>query len=172
MITDGQVQGSMHTMVVLPVAQIADGQVQAQTTMVAPVTQILDGQPQAPTIVPSTSTAAAVSQISDAQIQAPTTEAAPAPTVTETAVSQATDAQVSVATSSSSAALGSPSSSGGAQMVACATENSLALTLDNGVLKDAKGRTGYIASNLWVISSASLSIRTNGLPAVRHVLNV
>ena len=32
-------------------------------------------------------------------------------------------------------------------MVACSTPGELAITLNNGVLKDAKGRTGYIASN-------------------------
>lgn len=32
-------------------------------------------------------------------------------------------------------------------MVACDQEGELAITLDNGILKDAKGRTGYIASN-------------------------
>jgi len=32
-------------------------------------------------------------------------------------------------------------------MVACASNSTLALTLTNGVLTDAKGRTGYIAAN-------------------------
>ena len=32
-------------------------------------------------------------------------------------------------------------------MVACDQPGNLAITLDNGILKDAKGRTGYIASN-------------------------
>jgi len=33
------------------------------------------------------------------------------------------------------------------KMVSCASPGELEITLDNGILKDAKGRTGYIASN-------------------------
>jgi hypothetical protein len=40
---------------------------------------------------------------------------------------------------------GSPES--GTQLVACQVANTLSMTLQDGVLKDAKGRTGYIASN-------------------------
>lgn len=32
-------------------------------------------------------------------------------------------------------------------MIACEEPGELAITLDGGILKDAKGRTGYIASN-------------------------
>ncbi|KAK8219229.1 hypothetical protein M8818_000961 [Zalaria obscura] len=33
------------------------------------------------------------------------------------------------------------------QMVACSSDSTLSITLANGVLKDAQGRTGYIAAN-------------------------
>jgi len=33
------------------------------------------------------------------------------------------------------------------KMVACDQPGELAITIDGGILKDAKGRTGYIASN-------------------------
>ena len=139
-IADGQVQPGTHTTTALAVAQIADGQIQAHTTAVSPITQFSDGQPQAPTNTPSSSIITAVSQISDAQVQAPTTAIAPTPTVTELAIFQATHAQVSEATPAPS--------SGGVQVVTCETEGGLVVTLENGILKDAKGRTGYIASNL------------------------
>ena len=139
MITDGQIQAGMHTMLMLPVKQIGDGQIQAQTTTYAPVTIISDGQPQAPIIPTPTTTASPVTEATDAQPQAPTT-APPAPVVTS-ATSTSVPA-TSVAPSAPEA-----SSTGGVAMVACASEGTLALTLADGILKDAKGRTGYIASN-------------------------
>jgi hypothetical protein len=42
---------------------------------------------------------------------------------------------------------GQANSSGGSTQTACMSDNSLVLTLSNGVLMDSKGRTGYIASN-------------------------
>ena len=130
-IMDGQAQAP-H-----PVSQIGDGQVQAQT--MAAVTAMSDGQPQAPTMH---MTVSAVSQKSDAQPQAPTG--------TASAVSQKSDAQPQAP--SSAAAAASPSASGsssssGTVMVACASNSTLALTLADGILHDAKGRTGYIAAN-------------------------
>lgn len=140
MISDGQIQATVPTTTVLPVGQIGDGQIQAHTTSAIPVTQIADGQPQAPTVVTPTSTTAAVSQISDAQVQAPTDEAATSPAVaTNIAATEASDAQIAEATP------WAPLSN--VKTVACQQEDSLGLTLDNGVLKDAFGRTGYIASN-------------------------
>ncbi len=148
-IMDGQAQAP-H-----PVSQIGDGQVQAQT--MAAVTAMSDGQPQAPTMH---MTVSAVSQKSDAQPQAPTgtasavsqkSDAQPqAPTGTASAVSQKSDAQPQAP--SSAAAAASPSASGsssssGTVMVACASNSTLALTLADGILHDAKGRTGYIAAN-------------------------
>ncbi|KAL9597120.1 MAG: hypothetical protein Q9219_005342 [cf. Caloplaca sp. 3 TL-2023] len=130
MIMDGQIQAGMHTMLMMPV-QLPDGQLQAPaaTTTYAPVTVIADGQPQVPTLPPPTSTAAPVTQATDAQPQAPS-NTAPASAPASTATPQP-----------------SPSSSRSVTNVACATEDTLALTLADGVLKDAKGRTGYIASN-------------------------
>ncbi|MCJ1454806.1 hypothetical protein MMC28_005159 [Mycoblastus sanguinarius] len=167
MITDGQIQAGFHTMMMMPVAnQITDGQIQLQTTL-APVTQINDGQPQAPT-VGVTSTATPVSQATDAQIVAPTsiaapaTSAAPATTTapattaapatsaapaTTSASSSSTFSTSSSSTSSTSSSAAAASSSSGVQMVACDSSGTLAITLDGGVLKDSKARTGYIASN-------------------------
>ncbi|KAL8807286.1 MAG: hypothetical protein Q9182_000791 [Xanthomendoza sp. 2 TL-2023] len=155
-VTDGQPQAGSHTMMFMA-AQIGDGQVQAQTTTYAPVTVISDGQPQAPTLPAPTATQIPVSQIGDAQPQAPT----------QTPVSQIGDAQPQAPTSGgpSPSVTGSPSASSAPQredpssapesssagsgitMVACETEGTLAITLADGVLKDAQGRTGYIASN-------------------------
>ncbi|KAL8712929.1 MAG: hypothetical protein Q9220_002787 [cf. Caloplaca sp. 1 TL-2023] len=129
---DGQVQAGMHTMMMMA-AQIGDGQVQIHTTTYAPVTVISDGQPQAPTLpTPTTTTEAAVSQIGDAQPQA--TTGGPSPSSAPS-------------TSEMSSAEESPSTSSGITMVACASEDTLTLTLAGGVLTDAKGRTGYIAAN-------------------------
>ena len=120
-IADGQPQAATSA---APVSQIADGQPQAANTA-APVSQIADGQPQAAT------TAGAVSQIADGQVQA------------SSAVSQIADGQVQASATGSSSAANSASP----QMVACKGDGVLSLTLDNGVLLDDQGRTGYIASN-------------------------
>lgn len=124
--TDGQVGVGVHTMVMMA-AQIGDGQVQAQTKTYAPVSVISDGQPQAPSLpAPTTSsTAVPVAQASDAQPEAPSITSQ-APSVTD-APTPATDR--------------------GVTMVACESDDTLAITLADGVLTDAKGRTGYIASN-------------------------
>lgn len=108
------------------VSQIHDGQVQAppQLPAVRPVSQIKDGQPQA-----APATATPVSQIKDGQPQA-----AQGP-----AVAQIKDGQPQATT-----AVGSSST---VQQAACAAKDTLALTLINSVLKDAQGRTGYVASN-------------------------
>ena len=150
-ISDAQPQAStgQPKVSVAPVSQISDGQAQAPTKTMLPVSQIGDGQAQAPS-----STAVAVSQISDGQPQAATTTAAPVSQIsdgqpqasTASAVSQISDAQPQAGTATGGAA--SPASTrGSVQMVACASSNTLALTLNNGVLLDNKGRTGYIASN-------------------------
>lgn len=141
MVTDGQLQAGMHTMMMMP-AQIGDGQIQvsAATMTYAPVTVISDGQPQAPTLPAPSSTATPVSQISDAQPQAPTAA------VSSPAVTSAPQASAPSRSDPSSGPQPSPSSSS-VTNVACETEGTLEITLADGVLKDAKGRTGYIASN-------------------------
>jgi hypothetical protein len=45
------------------------------------------------------------------------------------------------------------------QIVACQTKDTLQITLKDGVLKDAKGRTGYIASNFQFQYVSSLHIQ-------------
>lgn len=160
MIMDGQIQGGMHTMTMMPVSQIGDGQAQAPTMVtMAPVTVITDGQPQAPVVTaapvtqipdgqPQVSTAGAVTQISDGQPQAST---AGAVTQISDGQPQASTAkpvtQISDAQPQASAAPGASSSSPGTNLVACKSEGTLELILTDGVLKDAQGRTGYIASN-------------------------
>jgi Yeast PIR protein repeat len=163
MIIDGQIQGGMHTMTMMPISQIGDGQVQAPTKVtMAPVTVISDGQPQAPVVTaapvsqipdgqPQATTAAPVSQISDGQPQAST--AAPVSQVsdgqpqasTATPVTQISDAQLQASTASGPAP--ASSNSPGTSLVACRSSGTLELTLKDGILKDAQGRTGYIASN-------------------------
>lgn len=135
---DGQIQAGLHTMMMMPAQQIGDGQVQAPAaTTFAPVTVISDGQPQAPTL--PTPTATPVTQAVDAQPQAPST-AVSAPGITSTP-------KASGPSKSTSSSPKETSSSGGITNVACATEGTLTLTLADSVLKDAQGRTGYIADN-------------------------
>ena len=156
MIIDGQIQGGMHTMTMMPVSQISDGQVQAPPTMVtmAPVTVISDGQPQAPVVsVP-------VPRNSDGHPQA--SNATPVP--------RTPDAQLQTSTASGSAP--AAASSPATNLVACRTEGTLKLTLTDGILKDARGRTGYIASNFQLqfdappqagaIFTSGFSVCTNG----------
>ncbi|OCK86443.1 hypothetical protein K432DRAFT_376758 [Lepidopterella palustris CBS 459.81] len=137
-ISDGQIQAAT-TATVLAVSQISDGQIQAPKSTVLPVSQISDGQPQAPKTTLLTSTLKPISQISDGQPQAPThtanstsykTHLIPAAKAKRYAFPQA-----------------APSPAPSPQFVTCASNDTLELTLSNGVLKDAIGRTGYIASN-------------------------
>ncbi|GME91259.1 unnamed protein product [[Candida] boidinii] len=101
--------------------QIGDGQIQATTATVAPVTQIGDGQIQA-------TTASGASQIEDGQVQATTASGA----------SQVSDGQVQ-ATSSAESSYD--------VAVACKADGALAMTLEDGILKDSKGRIGSIVAN-------------------------
>ena len=141
-------------MMVMPIAQSSDAQVFRATTTMAPVTEFVDGQPQAPKVTP----APAASQSSGGQIEESTAAAAS----TAAPVSQPPVAQPQTSASASSspattpapgtsttsaAAAASSSSSANSVMVACATNGTLELTLDDGILHDSVGRTGYIASN-------------------------
>jgi len=135
-IGDAQPQAPTYssTMYHTAISQIGDGQVQIIYTTIPVVTQIGDAQPQAPT-------ATVVSQIGDAQPQAPKTTAA---------VSQIGDAQPQASTLKTSTLAATSTGSGAApsvSMVACKTNSTLELDLQNGQLKDGKGRFGYIASN-------------------------
>merc|ERR1712070_1098706 len=158
-IADGQVQAAQSSVCYAmdsqgrTVSQIADGQIQAPTSTPAPsmtmmgVSQIADGQIQGPACTPSAQVqdgqmgctrVPAISQISDGQIQAPTVTVQSTNTITSTAtavVSQIADGQIQ-----NSGVL----SNG---RVACQDNGTLALMLNNGVVTDNQGRTGYIASN-------------------------
>lgn len=160
MINDGQIQAPT-TMKVMAITQISDGQIQAPTatyTTVVAVSQITDGQIQAATA--TYTTVVAVSQITDGQVQAATATTSATTFVTVVAVSQITDGQPQAVTSATSTVAGVTQIGDGqaqatsttgvyspSQVVACASNDTLSLTLSGGVLKDAKGRTGYIASN-------------------------
>jgi hypothetical protein len=134
-ITDGQVQAGMHTVTMMPVSQITDGQVQGPKTVTyMPVSVISDGQPQAPKL--PTQTACPASQISDGQPQACTS------VVTAVSIKSEGQAQAPTASSSAPAATGTPY-----ELVACRTSSSLEISLNNGILTDSVGRTGYIAAN-------------------------
>lgn len=148
MIKDGQIQGGMHTMVMMPVAnQIKDGQIQIQTTL-APVTEFSDGQPVAPTVVPSSQ----VGQQSDAQPTVAATSApaaSPAPAPATSAAAPVSSAAAPASSAASSAAASSAPSTGGTGNGYTMTEckAALSITLAGGVLTDQDGKTGYIASN-------------------------
>lgn len=142
-IADGQPQAPTATMMMMPISQIGDGQAQAHYSA-PPVSQIGDGQIQAPV------TATPVSQLPDAQPQAPTgtapavtqlPDAQPgAPTGTAPAVTQATDAQPGA----TSTGVATPPT---VQMVACKTNSTLQMTIEDGLLYDGLRRRGYIAAN-------------------------
>jgi len=130
-ISDGQPQAPTATMIMMPVSQIGDGQAQAYYH---PVSQIGDGQVQAPT--------AAVSQIGDGQPQAPT--------ITATAATEKSDGQPNAPTGVTQKSDGQPAATqapSNVQMVACKSNSTLELTIENGVLYDGLRRQGYIASN-------------------------
>ncbi|KAL0261001.1 hypothetical protein SLS55_004693 [Diplodia seriata] len=109
-----------------PPSPSSSSSTEAATTVI-PISEISDGQPQAPAITSSSSTPSA-SSFSTAE-----------PGTTVAAVSQISDGQIQ----SSTAARNKRS------LTACATDSTLTLTLsgDDGVLRDARNRTGYVASN-------------------------
>ncbi|KAI7579626.1 hypothetical protein KC316_g9375 [Hortaea werneckii] len=147
-IADGQVQAAKNSRVCYDVdsqgrtvSQIADGQIQAPTSTPAPsmtmmgVSQIADGQIQGPACTPS-----AQVQDADGQIQAPTATVQSTTTNTVTSTATAVVSQIADGQIQNSGAL----SNG---RVACQDNSTLGLMLDNGVVTDNQGRTGYIASN-------------------------
>ncbi|KAI6952181.1 hypothetical protein KC318_g13858 [Hortaea werneckii] len=161
-IADGQVQAAKNSRVCYDVdsqgrtvSQIADGQIQAPTSTPAPsmtmmgVSQIADGQIQGPACTPSAQVqdgqmgctrVPAISQIPDGQIQAPTATVQSTTTNTVTSTATAVVSQIADGQIQNSGAL----SNG---RVACQDNSTLGLMLDNGVVTDNQGRTGYIASN-------------------------
>jgi hypothetical protein len=161
-ITDGQIQAGMHTVTIMPVSQISDGQPQGPTVTYMPVSVISDGQPQAPNL--PTKTACAASQIIDGQPQAGCTTTATACaasqiidgqpqngcTITSAAnpVSTISEGQQQAPTDPASVTSSDPpASTTPSELVACRTDSSLEMSLSNGILTDSDGRTGYIASN-------------------------
>lgn len=122
-IGDGQIQ---HQTAASVVNQIGDGQIQHQTAA-SVVNQIGDGQ-----IQHQTATASVVNQINDGQIQHQTTAAA---------VSQIDDGQVQATASAA------PVDDLDSIPQACLSNDNLAMTLENSVLRDAKGRIGAIVAN-------------------------
>ncbi|KAI7545331.1 hypothetical protein KC331_g6274 [Hortaea werneckii] len=161
-IADGQVQAAQNSRVCYDVdsqgrtvSQIADGQIQAPTSTPAPsmtmmgVSQIADGQIQGPACTPSAQVqdgqmgctrVPAISQIPDGQIQAPTATVQSTTTNTVTSTATAVVSQIADGQVQNSGAL----SNG---RVACQDNSTLGLMLDNGVVTDNQGRTGYVASN-------------------------
>jgi hypothetical protein len=137
-ITDGQVQVGMHTMAMMPVSQISDGQPQGPTVTYMPVSVISDGQPQAPKL--PTKTACSAWQIIDGQPQnGCTITSITKPVSTIPKGQPQARADIVSATSSAPTASGTP--------YACRTNSSLEMSLSNGILTDSDGRTGYIAAN-------------------------
>ncbi|KAI6890352.1 hypothetical protein KC334_g14822, partial [Hortaea werneckii] len=108
-----------------------DGQIQGPAC--TPSAQVQDGQ-MGCTRVP------AISQIPDGQIQAPTATVQSTTTNTVTSTATAVVSQIADGQIQNSGAL----SNG---RVACQDNSTLGLMLDNGVVTDNQGRTGYIASN-------------------------
>ncbi|KAI6951988.1 hypothetical protein KC318_g16804 [Hortaea werneckii] len=163
-IADGQVQAAQNSRVCYDVdsqgrtvSRIADGQIKAPTSAPAPapsmtmmgVSQIADGQIQGPACTPSAQVqdgqmgctrVPAISQIPDGQIQAPTATVQSTTTNTVTSTATAVVSQIADSQIQNSGAL----SNG---RVACQENSTLGLMLDNGVVTDNQGRTGYIASN-------------------------
>ncbi|QDS74598.1 hypothetical protein FKW77_008420 [Venturia effusa] len=143
------------------VSQIADGQIQAPTTP-TPLERTTSA-PSPAVVTPGSPEAVAggsglVSQIGDGQIQAPVApkpagaapdvEPKPAANATHPAAAPAAAVMPPLSAMAMRRDLGvPPPEKPSAQFVACITNGTLTVTLDGGVLKDDKGRTGYIASN-------------------------
>ncbi|WLF79628.1 beta-1,3-glucan linked protein [Lodderomyces elongisporus] len=160
-ITDGQIQHQTTAAAASVVNQIGDGQIQHQTTAAAAsvVNQIGDGQIQHQT---TAQTVAGVNQISDGQIQNPSTtllsSVAGAAQITDGQV-QATNTvaaesrlptNATVATSGSSDPVVESDSAEPEDtniQEACYSSNNLAMTLQDGLLADSKGRVGAIVAN-------------------------
>lgn len=135
------------------ISQIGDGQVQAptaptvlqRTTFAAPPAVATPGSPK--TIAAS----GVVSEIGDGQVQAPKPAVV---TPVDAGVPPKPAANVPLVPPPAVPMVGmnmkraeAPPENPATQFVSCLTKGTLTMTLDGGVLKDDKGRTGYIASN-------------------------
>lgn len=122
---DGQIQNPAAS-------QVGDGQVQNPAA-----TQIEDGQLQkspSPATVPPITTPAAPSTPASVPLTSVGPPASPSPVISST----------STTTGDASASRPTLGSNG---LESCAKEGALAITLEDGILKDQQGRTGYIAAN-------------------------
>ncbi|SCV01746.1 LAMI_0G13454g1_1 [Lachancea mirantina] len=123
------------------VSQIGDGQVQASsvtstsaassTETEAAVSQITDGQPQATSAASSSPvlTASGASQVSDGQIQASATSEDKTTTTLSSGSASASSTGITI------------------NAVSCSSDGTLEMSLENGILKDNKGRIGSIVAN-------------------------
>ncbi|SCW03182.1 LAFE_0G04808g1_1 [Lachancea fermentati] len=160
-IGDGQIQATTATAKTTSSTKASS---KSAASSAAAVSQITDGQIQATTSTKATSTKAAektdtaVSQITDGQIQATTkASSTKAAESTETAASQISDGQIQATTSStrdtttlsstSSTSSASSSSEVTIKAVSCKVNGTLQMTLNDGILKDEKGRIGSIVAN-------------------------
>ncbi|SCU99649.1 LAME_0G04566g1_1 [Lachancea meyersii CBS 8951] len=129
------------------VSQIGDGQIQASTTT---------SKSSSSTSKATTSTTGAVSQITDGQIQATSKSSSTVSTSSAGAASQVSDGQIQQSTASkktttlssnSVASTASGSAEADIKVVSCKNDGTLEMTLEGGILKDAKGRIGSIVAN-------------------------
>ena len=138
-ISDGQIQQQTKTTANV-VNQISDGQVQQQTkTTASVVNQISDGQVQQQTKTKAASESV-INQISDGQVQQHTS------TATANVASQVSDGQVQ-ATGSSSSSSSANSDSNSIFGETCIASDALTISLEDGELRDSKGRVGAIVAN-------------------------
>jgi hypothetical protein len=116
------------------------------TASVALISQIGDGQIQAPVVSAKPAAASAIPSAAPKPAAAPQVAAPPvaAPPVVAPAAPVADHAGMS---GMSGMNMFKRQSSGGTQGAICKRPNDLRVTLQDGVLKDHLGRTGYIASN-------------------------
>lgn len=130
------------------ISQIGDGQIQAPTTPIVLQRTIFAAPlpaaatPGSPKTVGSGTGSGLVSEIGDGQIQAPKPAVAP-PAAPPAAAPPAAMPPMAGMNMKRDAPPENPAT----QFVACMTPGTLSMTLADGVLKDDKGRTGYIASN-------------------------
>ncbi|CEP64455.1 uncharacterized protein LALA0_S11e04566g [Lachancea lanzarotensis] len=133
------------------VSQIGDGQIQASTTTT---------QKSSAATSQSTSTAGAASQITDGQVQntseKPVASSSSTGTSSAAAASQVSDGQIqqsssakqtTTLSSNSAAASASGSAESDIKVVSCKNSGTLEMSLENGILKDSKGRVGSIVAN-------------------------
>lgn len=102
----------------------------------------------APAVKPAQNEPAPAKEPTPSKEPSPVVEPAPVEKLTSEAPPTPTpEVPARVVTSSSSTTDVAAASTPKSGMKACAKDGALAITLENGILKDQKGRTGYIAAN-------------------------